>query len=389
MFWFKARSISRRRLSAVVIAVALFPFLLSSGALAQSNPNALPSSQGWFWDRPAPPPETGTPVDLIGDPIGQNVATQFEGDHLYVGWDPAGGTDGDLEEKREMIAGIVFDFFKLGIPVGATITKFTLTALENPGAVQTNNEAAAATQGILACEWIEFFAGSAGTALSEAPPDGTNGGECASSSVAGKKSAAPVKFGLHAWTFELTQIMDQMWSRGDNTAISLEPDVASASPSATPWSTAFRAGSYREPDDPLDPASPSTAQPGIFASVSWVAPTPIGDDFGGFDSFDTTETFGGDDFGDTGGDIVDTGGEAAPPEQPTDDLTPVAGIFDTSKSLWDIPIGAWLGGLIGVLALSFAGVALQGAPATAGRRTGAVDAMMRGSTDASPDPDGG
>lgn len=375
MFLFP-KSPDRRVSRALILAIALFPLLIGGVAGAQSASDALPNSQGWFWDRPAPPPD---PTGLLGDPVGQNIATQFEGDHVYVGWDPAGSAD-DPNEKREMITGIAFDFFRLDIPVGATITSFKLTALENRDARATNNEAEAETQGILACEWIEFFAGSAGTALSEAPPEDIHGGECEASFVEGIRSENPVRYNLHAWTFDITQMMNTMWSRGDNTAISLEPYVASENPSDLPWTTAFRASTFRteETDD-----TPSESQPGIFASISWVAADPVGtDDGGGFDSFDTfdNETFDND-FGDAGGDFTDTG--VTPPEPPESSGGPPVAVGPAqgaSVSLWNIPVSAWLGALLGVIGLSFAGVALQGTPATGARSPGAVDAMMRGST---------
>lgn len=363
------------------MALAVLP-LLVTGVSAQTAGNALPASQGWFWDRPTtePPPGTEDQTDIIGDPIGQQIAPRaFSGDHIYIGWDPA-----DPEDPREMIGGVVFDFFALNIPVGATITEFVVTALENPDANGTVNEGQAATQGIVACPWPEFFAGSSASAMSEAPE---GGGACDITTVAGKRSEQPVRDGLHGWTFDVTTIMSELWTANENTAFSLEPNADG--PSDQPWATSFRASTYSEPSDPEDPLSEGESKPGIFARIAWIAPEPVGDSSVGFDSGFSAPTTGSADVGGgSGGTVGDVGSEPPEPEGEPTDGVPVAGAFHgPSANFWDIPLAGWLGALVGMIVLGLAGISLQGQPVSQSRPAGAVNALMRGS-DASSGEEG-
>jgi hypothetical protein len=378
-------AISKRTLRAGIMALAVLP-LLVTGASAQTQNNALPSSQGWYWDRPSADPPSGTEdqTDVVGDPIGQQIAPRaFSGDHLYVGWDPA-----DPEDNREMIAGVAFDFFAMDIPVGASITEFVVTALENPGANGTVNEGEAATQGIVACPWPDFLAGSAASSMEEAPEDG---GDCDVTKVAGQKSENPVKDDLHSWTFDITSIIAEIWSVAGNPAFSLEPNPDQSS--SQPWTTSFRASTYAEPKDEEDPLGEQVEKPGIIAKVSWIAPVSIGGDDFGIDDFTTGDTSGtstggsGSDVGGDGG-LVDGPSEPSEPPVGEGEGVPVAGAFHgPSADFWDIPLAGWLGALVGMIVLGLAGVTLQGQPVTESRPAGAVNALMRGS-DASSGEEG-
>lgn len=333
---------------------------------ADSKEGLLPpeSGQGWYWDRPATEPPPG--LEVIGDPIGQTIAPgQFAGNHLYIGWDAA-----DLDDKREMIAGVAFDLFTAGVPPEATITKFVVTLIEHSTGHNTVNPEQAKTQGIVACPWSSFYGGSAAAPLANAPD---NGGKCKETKVTGvpgDQRVAPYpndtadKF---LWTFDLTEMMNTLWKNSENTAFSLEPNLDNASQTTPSWITAFHSGAYGEPRDLAEPFGEQNPKPGVIASVSWVPGEAIGDDSG----------LG--DLGDEPAEVLDTGAQVPqdsggePPGAPVPvEAQPAA----ARASKGTTPFLVWVGGFVTLVFLGLSGWLLNTEAAVHGRERGAASALM-------------
>lgn len=373
---------NKRRVHLALIALAAFPFLLAPVpvAHAESAEGVEPASQGWFLDRPAPP--AGVP-DELGDPLSNPAFTDraYAGDHLYVGWDGTEQETPQDKDKREFIAGINFDLSGMGVPEGASITTFVVTLLEHPAVDQTHrfvtpNRTEMVNQGILACPWPEFLAGGAGGSLSGAPGEGDrHGGKCAEgvkpSSIVLTNPAEPDNNKkVYAWTFNLTEMMNQLWQAETNTSFSLEPNAASPTKSNQLWIVAFHSSKIPQTDP--------TALPGVLASISWVAPIEIGssNDFG-FDTSGDSSTvstdfpFGGE----AGSSFTESWPTLADAPAGRGALVAAA---DRKANFWDIPILGWIAALLVVLFVVFSGFTVEAEPAGASRPPGSVRALLAG-----------
>lgn len=398
------RRSARKRsvLAAAAMVLGMFPFLLVPVATAEDATNVTPSSDGWYWDRPraqanppeGSPPELGSAIETVGDPF-TNAAQQFAGDHLYVGWDPA-----DPADRREMFSGVNFDLGSVGVPTDATITKFTLTVLEHP--VDTSPDSQSPRHGtanaeeargtfnpttgqgltrVVVCPFPDFAAGSAGAARVEAPPVQCGQGKVLPSSIATNPYyAAPAKPAF-AWTFDITQIMNELHEKSSDgdafTSIALVADIENRSNEA--WITAFHGGGYAE--ETAANSNQFTPIPGILASISWSGTSIVSDLFGG----EGLDAFGEFEEGSLGGDALSGGfGETGLPEDgaaTTESQTraPVAGVFEgRPAAFWDIPIAGWIAAILGAMGIGFAGWILTGATVEVSRPAGAVSALMGG-----------
>lgn len=336
---------------------------------ADSKEGLLPpeSGQGWYWDRPVTEPPPG--LEVIGDPIGQQIAPgQFAGNHLYVGWDAA-----DLDsDKREMISGIGFDLFNAGLDPEATITKFVVTLIEHSTGHNTVNPEEAKVQGIVACPWSAFYGGSTAAPLANAPE---GGGKCSETKVVatpGSERVAPYPGDATAdkfiWTIDLTEMMNTLWKNSENTAFSLEPNTDADKRSPTTWITAFHSGAYGEPKDPTEPFGEQTPKPGVIASVSWAPGETIGDDAGLGD----LEELPAEPV-DTGAVASDDSGGEQPGAPVPVQARPAAA---ASASKGTTPFLVWVGGFLTLVFLGLSGWLLNTDAAIHGRDRGAASALI-------------
>lgn len=367
------RALRVRSASALIVVFATLPLTLFPVAVfAESADGVLPpeSAQGWFWDRPATAPPSG--LEVIGDPIGQQIAPgQFAANHLYVGWDAA-----DVDDKREMIAGVGFDLFTAGVPTESTITKFVVTLIEHSTGHNTVNAGEAKNQGVVACPWPSFYGGSVAAPMANAPDQGGNCKETKVVGAPGNQAVAPYPGDTpdrFVWTFDLTDLMNTLWQNAENTAFSLEPNPDK--PSSLTWITSFHSGAYGEPKEIQDPFGEQVGKPGLLASVSWVPREPIGGDLdSSLGELEVTDEAGSLDFG--GGNGTQDSGDAqtgAPVQlsaQPSS-----AGLPGSSGQM---PLLAWIGGLFTLVFLGLSGWLLNLEPASQRREPGAVWALIHG-----------
>lgn len=370
----RIRLSSKARIHLALAAIAAVPLLFvpTHRAHADTRDGVLASASGWYWDRPPPPP--GTPAE-VGDPVTSQVAPRsFVGDHLYVGWD---GTDQGAD-KREMIAGVNFDLFALGVPEGSTITKFTAVMLEHASTNdRTGNRAQMIPQGIVACPWGSFLAGDNAISMQDAP---SGGGDCNQSVLPDSvvdTTPTLTDNKILAWTFNLTSVMNSLWQAGDNISFSLEPNTKSANISNELWVVAFHDFDYSEPpaDNPFGEAIP---KPGALAFISWVAPASTGEEDFGSGSFD---------FGTTDGSVFDLGTSTdttgTPPTASPPTRVAVAATGQKA-AFWDIPVWGWFSSALVVMFLLLAGFSVGAPPVVSTRSPGAVAALFSGEIPASP-----
>lgn len=377
------------RLFQLASVMLLSTSLLLSGPVAASagaEQKTLTAGAGWYWNRPdSPPPDQ---LALIGDPLSQNSPKFFKENHLYVGWNAATTSD-----PREMITGLAFDLFGLGVPPKATITKFVVSALEHPtgGDENTVNTLEAGTQGIIACPWPNFYNGYPAVALSKAPQNSQNkpGGDCGVSKVLATRPLKPVNPDqidttkqLFEWKFDVTSIMNKLWQNDDNPAISLEPNPDS-NVAKDGWVTTFHSSAYTEPS-PTDPFAKNPA-PGVWAVIAWDPPAPDVLSSGSGDEVLTSIVGGGPSGGsefvptaDSSSGVIDTPpppteGAKAPPV-----LTEASGFEPKPVAFWKGTFAAGLAGLLLLALVIGSGALLASEPEEEQRPKGAVDALMQG-----------
>lgn len=372
---------------AAPLALSLLSLLMAGLGAAQpaSSAEVPPSStgQGWYWQsRPEPlrcpegaPPECA----LLGDPVAQQNQIVFALDHLYVGWDP-------LERKAEMVTALNFDLLDAGVAPGSPVTRFVVTVLEHPsgpsGANPSEgknhnhlNAAEAAVQGIVACPWPEFLAGSPAAPLAEAP--GGEAGRRCERRVTGVRGA-PLNPGdppgqqVVPWIFDLTPVAGAWAEEGQNASFSLEPNPDPAAASATPWVTSFHAAGIAAPD----------GRPSVVAAVEWVPPAAAAEE----EPLPAIEGFGHPplpSFSESGGLAAELGPPLTLPPPAPAAAAPRRRVVRTAvapegrrAAFWAIPPQAWLAAGAGLAFVALVGVAVQSEPDVPVRRPGAVSALM-------------
>lgn len=365
------RSVRKWRFRALSLGLGtmwLLAFVVSAMAIAESanvRP-AAPGGEGWYWvSRPTTDVPGDDPVgDAFNYPIpghGPGSGRVFQPDHLYVGWD-------GVKAQAEMFSGIAFDLSAL--PEGSEITSFKMTLTWHPAGASHNttpNFEAIRTQGIMACAWPEFIAGSAAVSANSAPPR-----DC-SRTAAGTVTMPTepiVATTLIKWNFDLTGLASK-WASGENPGISIEPKRITGQSQS--WQTSFHSSAYSETPVGGEP----TAMPGVEASVTYTPPAPSDTGGGGGEESFTTE-IGGDltSFGDSGGLTEQLG---PPVEEPVEQDRPVlaAGVTEgRSAAFWDLPPVAWIAAIVGFLMISTSGWLVQSDP-VAERPPGAASALMR------------
>lgn len=345
------------------------PLMISTGAAQTSVTvsNVRPAGQGWFLDRdPATDPVFGQAAP------GDGGRAAFAEDHLLVGWDGA-------QKATEYLSAVNFDFFQVGIPEDATITKFSLILVEhetsNPQAKTHNtpNREVGYNQGIKACAMPTFLAGQAAAALVQAPVR-----DCGSS-VAGVRTAQTLTPNATAaeghnyrWDFDLTAMASALYSARDGISFSLEPKLDTGQ--VENWILAFHDGTFKVAEVP---------NPGVLASISYTVPPGKLDDVPRDEGFDETIEINSSDFpsfADTSGlvgELVPDEEQPSPPSVRKRSRVLARAAPGRSASFWDIPPFAWALAIFSLATLGASGWLLQLSPA-AGRPPGAASALMKG-----------
>ncbi|MFN2610600.1 MAG: hypothetical protein ABR507_07020 [Actinomycetota bacterium] len=370
-----SRKTSKRIWLVSICTLWVLPLTLAGGAVADTNDKVLPASygEGWFWkDAPIAPNVDQNP---IGQPytypfpaVGTDAShVNWQGDHLYVGWDKANSTE-------EMFAGINFNLSF--IPSGSEVIKFQLTLMEHPsgsGHNNTPNHDDVVSQGVVACSWPSFIAGAQAAPFSDAP----SGRDCASKVVGQTTATATDQFTpdvLVPWTFDLTSIAAE-WANGSNAGIYIGPNPDLKDKANLSWITSFHSSTYQE-QDPV--TQQFTAKPGVFATVEW---NPPGDNATVADVTGFGESTGaGDSFTDAG-----TLTEQLLPD-PTTSTEPqpqlqllAAGTYEGKPAgFWSHLLLPGIAAVAGMFLISFAGWAVQ-TEGTAARPPGAASHLMNGS----------